>query len=313
MSSTESQHFSVLIPHYGAPGPTLSLIGQLAAQKPHEIIVVDDASPTPLRTRRKGVQVIRRTTNGGFGTAVNTGAKNATGNWLLIFNSDLEVGPHFLSQLRPRLSQPAIYSPSVRANDLVPVWTGRRWPTVTHQALEWATPLARFRDRSWWHRGVGHQLTNPISDTEVEWVIGAAMAIPRDEFLAVGGFDERFFMNCEEIDLQRRLRARGLPSIALALPQVVHAGGGSTDPALHREWLVTARLLYAEKWGGKRALQLALRGVSMLNLLWNTFRRLRGVDVRPWQTSKKEWQLLSNRRLTQMAERGPNAGRATHH
>ena len=46
-----------------------------------------------------GVEVVRRASNGGFGAAVNTGAAAATGDWLLIANSDLRISPPVLERL----------------------------------------------------------------------------------------------------------------------------------------------------------------------------------------------------------------------
>ncbi len=99
-------------------------------------------------------------------------------------------------------------------------------------------------------------------------------------------------MNSEEVDLQRRLRERGLPSVVLAGPTAVHAGGGSSDSARRREWLVQSRLAYADKWGGRRRLQAALGAATAANLAWNTGRRLAGRDVAPLRTVSQEAALL---------------------
>ena len=89
---------SVVIPHYGHPTPALALIDQLRPQSPHEIIVADDHSPTPF-PETPGVMVVRRASNGGFGSAVNAGAARASGDVLLVLNSDLDVSPTFVADL----------------------------------------------------------------------------------------------------------------------------------------------------------------------------------------------------------------------
>jgi GT2 family glycosyltransferase len=119
---------------------------------------------------------------------------------------------------------------------------------------------------------------------------------PLAELRAVGGFDERFFMNSEEVDLQRRLRERGVPVVALRSPTVVHAGGGSSPSESRRRWLVEGQLAYADKWGSRRALQAALVAATGANLLVNTARRAVGRDVRPLEVARTEITLLRGRR-----------------
>ena len=119
---------------------------------------------------------------------------------------------------------------------------------------------------------------------------------PLAEFRAVGGFDERFFMNSEEVDLQRRLRLRGVPSVALRSPTVVHAGGGSSPSAQRRAWLVDGSLRYADKWGSRRRLQAALLAATGANLAVNALRWLAPRDVEPWRTAVAEVRMLNGTR-----------------
>ncbi len=158
------------------------------------------------------------------------------------------------------------------------------------------TPLARWRGTSTWHRLVGHDVKAHGDEAEVDWVVGAAMWIPVAEFRAVGGFDERFFMNSEEVDLQRRLRERGVPVVALRSPTVVHEGGGSSPSDSRRRWLVEGELTYAAKWGSRRRLQAALAAATGVNFAVNAVRRAAGSEVRPVRTAQQELRLLGLRR-----------------
>ena len=90
---------SVVVPHHGDPAPTLALVDQLRAQThPVQVVVADDASPVPFPAV-DGVEVVRRATNGGFGANVNTGAAVATGDALLVLNSDLDLEPTFVADM----------------------------------------------------------------------------------------------------------------------------------------------------------------------------------------------------------------------
>ncbi|MBB1513193.1 glycosyltransferase family 2 protein [Tessaracoccus sp. MC1627] len=292
---------SVVIPHYGAPEPTLALVNQLTDQAGPlrlEIIVSDDCSPVPFPPSG-AYKLVRRTENGGFGSAVNSGAAVATGDYLLILNSDLEIDPTFISSLidasapwQPAVTAPRVVTPAGRVDH-----TARSWPSIANQTLEWLTPLARWHQRVWFQRLLGHNprtltTTQPV---EVDWLVGAAFLVPTADFRAVGGMDESFHMNSEEIDLQRRLAARGLKRVYLPAVSVVHEGGGSSDPAKRRCWLVTSQLRYAEKWGGLRRLRVALTVATFINFAWNSIRRLRGIDVQPLTVAREELSLVWTR------------------
>lgn len=292
-----ADRISVVVPHYGDPAPTLRLVRSLEKQEsiqPARIIVSDDASPMPFPARAN-VDVVRRSRNGGFGSAVNSGMERVDTEFALVLNSDLEIGPTFVGDLLEAALpwQPAVVSPQVRGFDGEAQWVGRHFPTVAHQAIEWLSPLARFRHRPILHEAVGHD-TRCVdgANVPVDWLVGAALLIPVMEFRAVGGFDERFFMNAEEVDLQRRLRARGVLSVFAGAVTAVHEGGGSSAPGLRRQWLVESRFAYARKWGGERRLRAALGAASTVNFAVNGIREALGRNVDALGTLRSEMSLL---------------------
>lgn len=279
---------SAIIPHYGDPAATIALVTALATQADPavaEIIVVDDASPLPF-PEHPNVRIIRHERNAGFGAAVNTGLAAATGELALVLNSDLEIGPTFVHGLVEAADawQPAVVSPQIVRPTGEPEWVGRHFPRTRHYVVEWLTPLARFRDRPVLHEAVGHDSRCVTGATlAVDWVVGAAMLLPVSAVRAVGGFDEGYHMNCEEVDLQRRLRAHGVPSVFVGTVTAVHEGGGSSAPERRRRWLVDARLRYARKWGEHPTrMRLALAAASYVNFLVNGVRQLarRQIDAR---------------------------------
>jgi GT2 family glycosyltransferase len=60
------------------------------------------------------------------------------------------------------------------------------------------------------------------SPMPVDWVAGMFMAFRSDAFQAIGGFDERFFLYYEDVDLCRRLRTRGLSTVFHPGVSVIH-------------------------------------------------------------------------------------------
>ena len=255
--------------------------------------MVDDASPQPF-PETDDVRVVRRSRNGGFGAAVNTGLHAAEHDQVVVLNSDLEVSPRFIGDLVRAAEpwMPAVCGCALLGHDGANQWAGRIFPRTSQYVIEWLTPLARFRSHL--HRAVGHD-TNavPGAVTPVDWVVGAVMLLPRQLVLDAGGFDEGFHMNCEEVDLQRRLRARGIPSVFLGTVSATHVGGGSSDSVTRRTWVTQSRLRYARKWRERpRLLRGALTAASVVNLISNSLRRLTGRRVAPGAVFRQELAFL---------------------
>jgi GT2 family glycosyltransferase len=111
-------------------------------------------------------------------------------------------------------------------------------------------------------------------DTAADWVMGACMLLRREMLAQIGGFDERFFLCSEEVDLCRRARDAGWSVEYTPAVTVVHALAERPIDA-HRvrleEW---SRILYLRKWhsvGSRFAMRLALAA---------RFARLAAIDVR---------------------------------
>ena len=287
---------SAVIPFYGEPEPVLDLITSLKAQQgidpsELEIIVSDDVSPVPF-PETHGVKVVRRTQNGGFGSAVNSGVAVATGTWLFILNSDLELYPHFVADMLASVEPlgDSISSPQIVGHDGAHQWVARKFPTALHAAWEWATPLARFKPTTWWHHYVGHDVPACESHvaTATEWVLGACLVMPREVYNRVGGMDQRFYMNSEEVDLQYRLAQAGVPRYIVPEVVITHEGGGSSPSAHRRQWLTTARFIYADKWGFEVRLERVLKATTYLNFAVNSLRALRKPEVQAKLTLDEE-------------------------
>lgn len=305
-AAAELPEVTVVIPFYGDPAPVVALVDELRTSAPsclQHIVISDDCSPVPYEVTFHQPQdslplvtVVRRERNGGFGSAVNTGLSRVTTPLALVLNSDLVITGEQIRQLLTHLQgwHPVVASPAVAHPDGTEQWVGRVFPTVGHQVIEWLSPLARWRHLPALHRAVGHDLRSAVARDvwAVDWVMGAAMVLPMEQVRAVGGFDQSFYMNCEEVDLQRRLRRLGVASVVVPQVQVTHIGGGSSENSVRRQWLVDARFRYAQKWGSPGVLRLALRTATVVNFLVNQVRSIRNDDVDPQAILRKEWVLL---------------------
>jgi N-acetylglucosaminyl-diphospho-decaprenol L-rhamnosyltransferase len=282
-NSRSTLDVSVVIPHYGDPTGVEALVALLRDEPGvAEVVVVDDCSPEPLR-RIDGTHVVRRATNGGFGSAVNTGVAATQGDLLLLLNSDVSFERGFVRRLVSASApwQPALAGPAVRTGGTFER-TARRFPRPRYQAVEGLRILHRFQGVDWWERAVGQDLrARPGADRPVDWIAGVCLLLPRAAFDRVGGFDERYFMYAEEVDLQRRLADAGVARVYLGSVELDHVGGASSDPGRARGWLAESRLTYAAKWGGLGRLRALLTGVALLNAVTTAARRLAGRPVHP--------------------------------
>ena len=87
---------------------------------------------------------------------------------------------------------------------------------------------------------------------ELEHVIGAFYLVRTGLFRELGGFDERFFVYLEDLDLSVRIRSRGLRIVYLANVFAEHTGGGTSDviKALRITYSLHSRIQYGYKHFG---------------------------------------------------------------
>lgn len=279
---------SVVVPHYGAPHHTVALVSALLpqlAEADAELIVVDDASPVPLPDLPAGVKRVRRDHNGGFGATVNTGVTHARGRLVAILNSDLVVPDRFLADFvaAARPWMPALVAPRVVTPGHVGS-NGFRFPSASRTFAQRFALIASRRHTRWGMRLIGEDPRTMDGGTHVtDWVSGAAMLLPTDLLRSVGGFDEMFHMYMEEVDLQRRLRDLGVPSVYVGGVVTEHVGFGSTPSDSREMWHLESAAVYAAKWGSVRRLRLALVAGSAATMVYESARRCAGRPVHPWR------------------------------
>jgi N-acetylglucosaminyl-diphospho-decaprenol L-rhamnosyltransferase len=165
------------------------------------VLVVDNASPddSVQVARSHGFDVLARTSNDGFGAAANEGIRQTSGELVTLLNPDVHVrdasliptlARHFEDE-RIGLAAPALMLPRGAAQD---------------SAREIPTPRQLLQRRRT-GRDIG--ALRPERAQEVPWVVGAFMMIRRSAFEQVGGFDPRYFLYFEDVDLCTRMRIGG--------------------------------------------------------------------------------------------------------
>lgn len=208
-------------------------VGDLMA----DIIVIDNASTDgsdrgiePLVTK-----IVRNRTNVGYGKACNQALALTGAPFLCFLNPDALPRPGSIAVLvdaarrfdetggiGPRILNPdGSIQPSCRIVPSLKVALGHAF-----LGMFWrSNPFSRaYKLLDWDHE----------TEREVDWISGAAFIARREAYEQVGGFDERFFMYVEDVDLFERMRSAGWKVLYYPQSEMVHHIGGSTRTSPYR-------------------------------------------------------------------------------
>jgi N-acetylglucosaminyl-diphospho-decaprenol L-rhamnosyltransferase len=203
------------------------------------------------------IKVIMNEQNLGFGVACNQGAALGTGEHILFLNPDTTVSAASLATPLAFLKDPLNEKYGVvgikTVNDAgQTVRTCTREPKLAHFLFRslGLSQLAPAIFPSHFMDNFDHE-----SSKDVDHVIGAFYMIRRTTFAAVEGFDPRFFVYMEDVDLSTRIRALGLSVRYMVESQIHHVGGGSSRNirALRMYYSWRSHYLYARKHFGNRS------------------------------------------------------------
>lgn len=207
------------------------------------IVVIDHESDLEaaarLGARFPWAQIVERSTNEGFATGVNLGARQTRAPFMLLLNPDCRVEEQAVARLvRFAQTQPdaAVVGPRILTADGTIEGSARRFPGITTAIAgrsSWLT--RRFPDNPLSRHNLP-ALTGRDAPLDVDWVSGACMLVRRAAFDQVEGMDERFFLYWEDADLCRRLGRRRWRIVYFPGATITHAGGRSSIHA-YRESL----------------------------------------------------------------------------
>lgn len=242
-----------------------------------EIIVVDnhssDGSAAFLADRFPGIRILANKENLGFAKANNLGAQAASGDWIILFNSDAYLtGPVFDAM---RLAAERIGGAPAGPAHPVILTCKLKYPDGSDQLCAMSFPsLAGYLRQvnsdtaTATLRMLAEPESRPGETVAVDWVTGAFLMVPRTAYLDLGGLDPSIFMYAEDMDFCRKAAERGIRSFQVKTVSAVHIGGGSIDYQSARALLLTdaGRLAYFRRWHGRLGAS-ALRGIFIYRSL----------------------------------------------
>ncbi|HRN69559.1 MAG TPA: glycosyltransferase family 2 protein [Vicingus sp.] len=235
---------SIVIVNWNGEKWLKKCIGSLYKQeyKNFEIIVVDnnssDKSLQLITSYFPKVRVIKHEYNQGFAKGNTTGIKVAKGKYILLLNSDTWVKKDFLT-------------------NLISFYLSNKYDVIS--PLEQNYTGSRKKFTSITIDPFGHPVWVPYrEDFDNFYLTGVCLFFKKDLYIQTRGFDENFFMYCEEVDWFWRLKLLK-KSFSFAPNAIIFHAGANVQNSLRYEIFL---------WRNKNTLQMLLKNYSWYTLLW---------------------------------------------
>jgi len=175
--------------------------------KNHQIIIVNDDPETHLDNKLspyKNILLINNSKNVGFGDSINQGAKKATGNYLMLLNSDVIINDMSYLNALDSFKKEGVFAVSFTQIE-------KDGSTVGKNIIFWDNGI------------IAHKRANRIASGINAWAEGGSCLIDKNKFNRLGGFDSLYSpFYWEDIDLSYRAWKSGYQILFLADVLVTH-------------------------------------------------------------------------------------------
>jgi len=284
-----SARATIVIVSYNTRDLLRPCLASLRAHAPdYPVVVVDnassDGSAEMVETEFPRVLLLRNQCNAGFGAANNRALRDVDTELTMLLNSDARLESDVVAALAGTLErhpQAAAVGCRLVSPDGGTQASVRCFPSAVHSLK----------------RALGIRDALPRQLSPVDSVDGAAMLLRTEAFRAVGGFDERFFLYAEDVDLCRRLSREGWQVLYEPAVSLIHVGSGSSEAGSpeddRRRWQAIA--LYAVTHFGQveYAAFVVTRALEMLKLLAiKAVRAALLADPQAWRSCRTAWRHL---------------------
>ncbi len=264
----------IVIVSYNSEENLPRCLGSLSGIDGANVVVVDNASQDASLeiVARYGATPVPLDWNSGFAHGCNVGWRSGSARYVLFLNPDAAIDSDSLGRLVGALEQEpelGIVAPRIVHENGGQAHSLRRFPTLG-RAFAQAVFLHRLVPRAGWADEV-------IRDPEAyghawspDWVSGACFLTRRTVLEALGGWDERFFLYSEDVDLCRRARAAGIGIGYEPRAVCTHTGGASAPSGRALPLMAESRRVYAQKHESRavaRAYTVAIATSSLTHAL----------------------------------------------
>ena len=273
---------AILIVTYNSARQIRACLRSVFAQRGHvaqQVILLDNASTDGtleiVRREYPEVEILAPGVNLGFAAGVNAAARRAQAEFLLLLNPDTEILDHAVDVVvdfaRARPASALYGGRTLKPDGSLEPSSCWGLPTLWSLAM-FAFGLTTLAPRNRWldPESLGRWPRDTVR--EVGMITGCFLLVEQKVWEGLGGFDERYFMYGEDVDLALRARAAGWPSVLCPGAKVIHEVGQSSARPIDK-----LLLLYRGKvqlirthWRGpgrRVALGLLLGGVALRGLL----------------------------------------------
>ncbi|HEY3609381.1 MAG TPA: glycosyltransferase family 2 protein [Pseudonocardiaceae bacterium] len=221
-----------------SPGETIErFLDSLAkaTTRPVQVVLADnestDGAPERAAATRPNVRFVPTGGNLGYGGGANRGvaALPPEIEWVVVANPDIEWGPDSIDTLldaAARWPRGGAFGPLIREPNGKLYPSARLLPSLG-RGIGHAT-LGRVWPGNPWTRAY-RQSDSGVTERTAGWLSGSCLLLRRAAFDAVHGFDERYFMYFEDVDLGDRIGRAGWQNVYVPTAAVMHIGGHATS------------------------------------------------------------------------------------
>jgi N-acetylglucosaminyl-diphospho-decaprenol L-rhamnosyltransferase len=195
-----------------------------------------EGAPPRAAAERDNVELLPTGGNLGYGRAANKGIESLPPEvgWILVTNPDIALYPGALDELlaaADRWPRGGAFGPLIKEPSGAVYPSARLLPSLG-RGIGHAVVGRIWRGNPWTR--AYRQEDSSITERTAGWLSGSCFLVRREAFESVNGFDSRYFMYFEDVDLGDRLGKAGWLNVYVPSAEVTHLGGHATSRASAR-------------------------------------------------------------------------------